>query len=230
MINKIPDGLPLPLTNFLSVLGITGLTAYFGLLDLGKPQDGETVLVSAAAGAVGSITGQIAKIKGCRVVGTAGTDAKCEWIKGELGFDAVINYKKQKVADALGDACPDGIDVYFDNVGGETLDAALARINQRARVVLCGAISVYNQTEPPPGPSNYLNLVLRSARMEGFIVIDFIPRFSEGAMQLAQWVMEGKIKHREHIVDGLENAPRAVRKLFDGTNDGKLIVKIADPG
>lgn len=226
--NKLPSDLPIPLSSFLSVLGITGLTAYFGLLEVGLPKPDDTVVVSTAAGAVGSIVGQIAKLKGCRVVGIAGGDEKCAWITDELGFDAAINYKTQDVPEELGKTCPDGIDIYFDNVGGEILDAALARINQNARVVICGAITQYNATEMQPGPTNYLNLLIKSARMEGFIVTDFQDRFLEGMAQLAQWVMSGEIKYREDIVDGLKNAPKAIQKLFDGTNTGKLIVKIAE--
>jgi hypothetical protein len=224
---KLPQ-LPLPLTSFLSVLGVTGLTAYFGLLDIGKPAPGQTVLVSTAAGAVGSIVGQIAKLKGCRAVGIAGSDDKCDWITGELGYDAAINYKRQDVGQAIQEACPNGVDVYFDNVGGEQLDAALAHINRGARVVICGAISVYNVEDRPAGPRNYLALLSQRASMTGFVLLDYVDRFMEGAMELAQWVMQGKVKYREHIVNGLENAPSALRMLFDGTNRGKLMVKIAD--
>jgi NADPH-dependent curcumin reductase CurA len=228
-LRKLPANLPLPLTAFLSVLGGTGLTAYFGLLDVGRPTPGETVVVSTAAGAVGSAVGQIAKLKGCRAVGIAGSDEKCRWIEGELGFDKAINYKTEKLAPALAAACPQGIDVYFDNVGGEQLEAALSLINLKARVVICGAISQYNNVEPAPGPRNYLTLLFKRARMEGFILFDYAPRFMEGVMQLGHWVLEGKLKYREDIVEGLENAPRALRKLFDGTNQGKLIVQIAAP-
>lgn len=225
--NKLPEGVPLPLTNFLSVLGITGLTAYFGLLDITDPKEGECVVVSTAAGAVGSIVGQIAKIKGCRAVGITGSDDKCAWITDELGFDAAINYKTKNVAEELRAACPNGVDIYFDNVGGEILNDVLGQINPNARVSICGAISQYNATEVPPGPSNYLTLLTKRARMEGFIVMDFMDRFPEAIMQMAQWIMEGKIKHREDIIDGLENAPEAVLTLFNGTNKGKLIVNVA---
>jgi len=224
---KLPD-LGLPLTNFLSVLGITGLTAYFGLLDVGEPKEGETLVVSTAAGAVGSIVGQIGKIKGCRVVGIAGTDEKCAWVKDDLGFDGAINYKTEDVGKALREACPDKIDVYFDNVGGEILNTVLGMINPHSRIVICGAITQYNATEPPPGPSNYISLLTKRSRMEGFIVTDFVDKFDEGLMQLGQWLMEGKLKHKEDIVDGLENAPRAILKLFQGTNEGKLIIKVSD--
>jgi NADPH-dependent curcumin reductase CurA len=223
----LPEGLGVPLTAHLSVLGITGLTAYFGLLEVGRPQAGETVVVSTAAGAVGSIVGQIAKLKGCRVVGIAGTAEKCAWIRDTLGFDAAINYRTESVFEALRAACPEGIDVYFDNVGGDILNMALALIRRRARVVICGAITQYNATSLPPGPSNYLNLLVRSARMEGFIVMDFLHKAPEAVAELAQWVLSGRLKYKEEIVEGLEKAPLALLKLFDGSNSGKLIVKIA---
>jgi NADPH-dependent curcumin reductase len=224
----LPKGLLLPDTNFLSVLGITGLTAYFGLLDVADPQEGETVVVSAAAGAVGSIVGQIAKLKGCRVVGIAGTDEKCAWVVDELGFDACINYKTQNVATELHKACPNKIDVYFDNVGGSILNDVLGQINVGARLSICGAISQYNATELTPGPSNYITLLTKRSKMQGFIVTDFAARFPEAVQQLAQWVIEGKLKHKEDVVDGLENAPIAIHKLFKGTNTGKLIIKVED--
>lgn len=225
-VRVLPSDVPFPLTNFLSVLGITGLTAYFGLLDVGKPKEGETVVVSTAAGAVGSIVCQIAKIKGCRVVGIAGSDDKCAWIQDELGVDAAINYKTQNVAAELRKACPKRIDVYFDNVGGEILNTVLGMINVHARVVICGAITQYNATQPAPGPSNYITLLTKRSRMEGFVVIDYMDRAMEAIMQLGQWLAQGKLKHREHIVEGLENAPKAIMHLFNGTNQGKLIVKI----
>jgi len=226
---KLPEGVPLPLTNFLSALGITGLTAYFGILDIGMPKEGETVVVSTAAGAVGSVVGQIAKIEGCRVVGLSGSDEKCAWVVDELGFDACINYKTEDVPSALRKHCPKKIDIYFDNVGGAILDAALAQIAVGARVAICGAISIYNAAELPPGPRNYLTLLTKRARMEGFIVTDFAKRFPEAVMQLGQWVLEGRIKFREDVVEGLDNAPKALLTLFDGSNRGKLIVKIAEP-
>jgi NADPH-dependent curcumin reductase CurA len=218
------------MTAALGPLGMTGLTAYFGLLDVGMPKEGETVLVSAGAGAVGSLVGQIAKLKGCRAVGIAGSDAKCDWLTRDLGFDAAINYKTAggKMRAAIREACPAGVDVYFDNVGGPILDAALATLNRGARVPVCGAISVYNATAPPPGPQNYLALLTTRSRMEGFIVFDYAPRYKEAIPQLAEWVAEGKLKYREDIVRGLETAPQALLKLFDGSNDGKLIVQIAD--
>lgn len=228
--NKLPEGLPLPLTTFLSVLGLTGVTAYFGLLDVGRPNEGETVVVSTAAGAVGSIVGQIAKLKDCRVVGITGSDEKCRWIKDELGFDAAINYKTQDVGAGLDKYCPNRIDIYFDNVGGAILDEALGRLAVHGRVVICGAITRYNEVEPTPGPSNYINLLLKRGRMEGFVLTDYLDRYMEAVMALAQWVTEGKLKWKEDIVDGLENAPHAIHKLFTGENTGKLIVKIAEPG
>lgn len=222
----LPFGVPLP--TCLNVLNVTGLTAYFGLLDIGRPRSGETVLVSGAAGATGSVAGQIAKIKGCRVVGIAGSDEKCEWVTRELGFDSCINYRKGAIAEGLEAACPQGIDLYFDNVGGEILNNALRRINIGARIVICGGIAGYNSIEDPsPGPSNYLELVSKRARMEGFLVLDYIPRFGEAAAQLGQWMAEGRIKSREHIVEGLKNAPTALRMLFEGKNIGKMMVRVA---
>jgi len=221
----LPPGAPL--VPSLSVFGATGLTAYFGLLDIGQPKAGETVVVSGAAGATGSVAGQIAKIKGCRAIGIAGSAEKCRWVTEDLGFDACIDYKRENVGQRLGETCPGGIDVYFDNVGGEILDTVLEQIKQNARIVLCGAISMYNAVELPPGPKNYMNLIIKRARMEGFIVTDFLPRFPEGIMQLMQWVGEGKVKHAEDIVDGLENAPAALNRLFTGANKGKLIVRVS---
>nr|MDJ0869015.1 NADP-dependent oxidoreductase [Myxococcota bacterium] len=208
---------------------ITGLTAYFGLLDLGKPQPGETVVVSGAAGATGSVAGQIAKLKGCRVVGIAGGSTKCAWLTEEAHFDAAIDYKAQDVQEQLGKLCPDGVHVYFDNVGGAILDAALFHIAEHARVVLCGGISGYNETEPPPGPRNLMNLVIRRARMEGFIVLDYLPHFGEAVQELAGWVTSGEIAHREDVQEGLENAPRTLLRLFEGRNLGKQLLKVADP-
>jgi NADPH-dependent curcumin reductase CurA len=217
-----------PLTASLSVYGGTGMTAYFGLLDVGQPKAGETVVVSGAAGAVGSIVGQIAKIKGCRAVGIAGSDEKCTWVTEDLGFDDCVNYRTESVAARLKQICARGIDVYFDNVGGEILDTVLTMINQRARIVLCGAISMYNAVELPPGPKNYIQLIIRRSRMEGFLVSDYLSRFPEGITQMMQWVAEGRVKYAEEIVEGLENAPMALNRLFTGANTGKLIVKIAE--
>jgi NADPH-dependent curcumin reductase CurA len=222
----VPPGVPS--TAALSVLGVTGVTAYFGVLDIGQPKAGETVVVSGAAGATGSVAGQIAKIVGCRVVGIAGSDAKCRWVTADLGFDACINYRTEDVGTGLRQTCPQGVDVYFDNVGGEMLDAVLQRINRRARVVLCGAISLYNAGELPAGPRHYVQLMVQRARMEGFIVTDYLPRFAEAAVQLGQWVAEGKLRYAVDVVDGLENATTAINRLFTGANTGKLIVKISD--
>jgi NADPH-dependent curcumin reductase CurA len=224
---KIPPGTP-P-TWPLGVLGITGLTAYFGLLDLGQPKPGETVLVSGAAGATGSVAGQIAKLKGCRAIGIAGGGVKCAWLTDEAGFDAAIDYKSEDVGARIGALCPAGVDVFFDNVGGAILEAALDHIAQKARVVLCGGISGYNEKEPPPGPRNLMNLVLQRARMEGFIVIDYMARFPEATAELAQWVGEGKIVHREDVQEGIENAPQTFLRLFRGQNTGKQLLEVAEP-
>jgi NADPH-dependent curcumin reductase CurA len=183
--------------------------------------------VSGAAGAVGSIVGQIAKIKDCRAVGIAGTDEKCRWLAEDLGFDAIINYKTAKdLHEEVRRACPKGVNVYFDNVGGEILDTALRNLAMHARVVICGAISQYNATEPPKGPANYLALLVQRARMEGFLVMDFQARYAEAQADLARWLAEGKLHYREDVVEGLENAPKALLRLFDGSNTGKLMVKI----
>jgi NADPH-dependent curcumin reductase CurA len=198
------------------------------VLDVGRPQEGQTVVVSGAAGATGSIAGQIAKINGCRVVGIAGTDEKCAWVTNKLGFDACINYRTDDVAARLRATCPDGVDVFFDNVGGEILQAVLDRINMKARVVLCGAISMYNSPVPPPGPSNYVQLIIKRARMEGFLVLDYVARFPEAQLQMASWVVDGKIQHAEDVVAGLENAPAALNRLFTGANTGKVIVKVSE--
>ena len=224
---RIPEGTPL--TWPLSVVGITGLTAYFGLLDLGRPKAGETVLVSGAAGATGSVAAQIAKIKGCRVVGIAGGAEKCRWLLERAGLDAAIDYKSEDVQARIRELCPKGVDVFFDNVGGEILDAALANLALRARVVLCGGISGYNDPEPAPGPRNLMNVVVQRARMEGFIVIDYAARFAEAARELAGWVAEGKIVHQEDIQKGIENAPRTFQRLFRGENTGKQLLQIAEP-
>lgn len=227
-ITQLPRDPSLPLTAYMGLFGIIGPTAYFGLLDIGKPKAGETLVVSAAAGAVGSLVGQIGKIKGCRVVGIAGTDEKCRWITEALGFDAAINYKTEPFRERLQKHCPDGIDVYFDNVGGEILDAVLSLINVRARIVICGTISHANVTEPVPGPYNFRNILTQRARVEGFIILDYVDRFQEATEDLGRWLTEGKIQYRVEVVDGLENAPRAINKLFDGSNKGKLIVKVSE--
>lgn len=225
-INVLPDLPGVSLTAHFGLFGHIGMTAYFGLLEIGKPQPGETLVVSAAAGAVGSLVGQIGKIKGCRVVGIAGADDKCKWIVDELGFDSAINYKTENVYEALKKHCPNGIDIDFENVGGEIMDAVLAQINLRARIVLCGLISGYNATQPVPGPYNFANILVQRARVEGFIVLDYAPRAMECMTELGQWLKEGKIKYRIDEVDGLKSAPMALNKLFEGTNIGKLVVRI----
>ncbi|AKT43675.1 NADP-dependent oxidoreductase [Chondromyces crocatus] len=223
---KLPPGVPL--TNALSILGLTGLTAYFGLLDIGRPKEGETVVVSGAAGATGMAVGQIAKLKGCRVVGIAGGKDKCDWITGELGFDAAIDYKAEDVAKRLEETCPKRIDIYFDNVGGDILDAALLHLAMRGRVVLCGAISGYNDASALKGPKNYLSLLVQRGRMEGFIILDYFDRVGEAFQELGAWFQAGKLKDRVDVVDGLENAPAALRRLFTGKNTGKQLLKIAE--
>ena len=223
---KLPEIPGLPLTAHMGLFGHIGLTAYYGLLDVGKPKAGETLVVSAAAGAVGSLVGQIGKIVGCHVVGIAGSDEKLRWLTEELGFDAGINYKRENVPSALKRTCPNGIDVDFENVGGEILDAVLAQINIGARISLCGMISQYNATERMPGPYNLVMLVVKRARIEGFLVSDYMNRAAEAVTTLGRWFMEGKIKYRVDVVEGLEQAPQAVNKLFDGSNQGKLVVKI----
>jgi len=222
-----------PDPNFLSaalgVLGMPGLTAYFALLEIGHPQPGETVLVSGAAGAVGSIVGQIAKIKGCRAVGITGSDEKCRWLKEELGFDSAFNYKTaSNIRKTLKDYCPNGVDIYFDNVGGPISDAAITQINMKARLVICGQISIYNRERMEMGPRNLLYLLIHRARMEGFLIKDYNDRYPEGLTQLTRWLKEGKLKHRETFVNGLENAPNAFIGLFEGKNIGKQLVKVSD--
>lgn len=228
----VSNGVNIPLRKFdqgvdplagLSVYGGTGMTAYFGLLDIGEPKEGDTVVVSGAAGATGSIAGQIAKIKGCRVVGLAGSDEKCAFLK-EVGFDEAINYKTHDMGEKLDEYCPEGINIYFDNVGGEILDLCLNRLAINARVVLCGGISRYNLEGPIPGPANYFNLIFRRARMEGFIVIDYAQRFSEATRQLQTWVASGDIRYRVHVVAGFENLPKALIGMFHGDNIGKTVV------
>jgi NADPH-dependent curcumin reductase CurA len=226
---KVDPGLA-PLPTYLGALGMTGMTAYFGLLEVGQPKQGETVVVSAAAGAVGAIAGQIAKIKGCRAVGIAGGEEKCRYVTEDLGFDAAVDYKAGDLGKALAEACPDGIDVYFDNVGGEILDAALAVLNRHARVVICGAISQYNNTGPMRGPSNYMSLLVNHASMTGFVVSEYFGRYAEGAKAMAGWMAEGKLKAREDVVAGLEAFPDTLLKLFSGENNGKLVLQVAGEG
>jgi NADPH-dependent curcumin reductase CurA len=220
----LPDGVDPAMA--LGVFGATGMTAYFGLFDIGRPQPGDTVVVSGAAGATGSVAGQLAKIEGATtVVGIAGSAEKCAWLTDELGFDHAINYREEQVGRRLHQTCPDGIDVYFDNVGGEILDACLANLAMKARVVLCGAISQYNE-DRPVGPRNYLNLIVKRARMEGFLILDYLDRFPEAQLKMAAWVMEGRIQHREHIVEGLDQAGDALNLLFSGGNTGKVVVRV----
>ncbi len=217
-----------PITTALGILGMPGMTAYFGLLEVGKPRAGETIVVSGAAGAVGSAVGQIGKIKECRVVGIAGSDEKVNYLVGELGFDAAINYKAQDYANLLKKACPNGVDVYFDNVGGNVTDDVLQLINKNARMPICGQISMYNLDKPDIGPRNWWLLLIRTAVAQGFMVSDYQSRFEEGMRQMGQWIRDDKIKYRETIVDGLENTPKAFLGLFKGENVGKQLVKVAD--
>jgi NADPH-dependent curcumin reductase len=215
-----------PAEKWLNALGMPGMTAYFGLLDVGMPQAGETVVVSGAAGAVGQTVGQVAKIKGCRVVGIAGGQAKCDFVVKEMGFDACVDYKAENFRAALKDACPKGVDVYFDNVGGDILDLVLTRINRKARIIVCGAISQYNNTAPVKGPANYLSLLVNRARMEGIVVFDYADRYPVAIKEIAGWMKEGKFISREDIVQGIEQFPSALLKLFNGENFGKLILKV----
>jgi NADPH-dependent curcumin reductase CurA len=221
-----PKLVPLPV--YVGALGITGLTAYFGLVEVGQIKAGDTVVISGAAGATGMVAGQIAKIKGCRAVGIAGGPEKCSYLTKDLGFDAAIDYKNENVAEALREHCPKGVNVYFDNVGGEILDTVLAQIARGARVVICGAISQYNSTTGIKGPANYLSLLVNSARMEGFIVFNYAARYGEAAREMAGWMMAGKLKSREDIVEGFQTFPDTLLKLFRGENLGKLMIKVAE--
>ena len=219
-----PKLVPLPV--YLSALGMTGMTAYFALLDVGAPKAGDTVVISGAAGAVGSIAGQIAKLKGCRVVGIAGGQEKCTRLVEEFGFDGVIDYKSEDVLAGLKRECPKGVDVFFDNVGGDILDAVLSRLNFKARVIICGAISQYNNKEAVKGPANYLSLLVNRARMEGFVVMDYADRYASAGQEMAGWLLKGQLKSKEHIVEGLESFPESLAKLFSGENHGKLVLKV----
>jgi NADPH-dependent curcumin reductase len=216
------------LSQWLNALGMPGMTAYFGLLEVGQAKAGDTVVVSGAAGAVGQTVGQIAKIKGCRAVGIAGGKAKCDFVVNELHFDACIDYKGGDVKDGLKQHCPKGVDVYFDNVGGEILDTVLTRIGRGARIVICGAISQYNNTTPVKGPANYLSLLVNRARMQGMVVFDYASRYGEAVKDIAQWMKEGKFVSKEDVVPGIENFPEALNKLFSGENFGKLVLKVAE--
>ena len=225
---KIDPRLGTP-SQWMNVLGMPGMTAYFGLMDVGQPKAGETVVVSGAAGAVGQTVGQLAKLKGCRVVGIAGGAAKCEWVVKELGFDACIDYKAGNVKAGLKEHCPKGVDVYFDNVGGEILDDVLARIGRGARIIICGAISQYNNTTPVQGPKNYLSLLVNRARMEGIVVFDYTERFPLAVAEMAGYLKDGRMKSREDVMPGgIAAFPQALAKLFTGENFGKLVLHVAD--
>jgi NADPH-dependent curcumin reductase CurA len=214
-------------TQWLNVLGMPGMTGYFGLMDVGQPQPGETVVVSGAAGAVGQTVGQLAKIKGCRVVGIAGGPEKCAWVVKELGFDACIDYKGGDVKAGLKEHCPKGVDIYFDNVGGEILDAVLTRINRKARIIICGAISQYNNTTAVKGPANYLSLLVNRARMEGIVVFDYADRYHLAVAEMAGYLKDGRMKSKEDVVAGLDTFPETLLKLFNGENFGKLVLQVS---
>ncbi len=225
---KVDTGLA-PLKTYLGTLGMPGMTAYFGLLDIGRPAEGETVVVSGAGGAVGGVVGRIAKLKGCRVVGIAGGAEKCRYVVQELGFDAAIDYKSQDVAAGLHEHCPKGIDIYFDNVGGEILDAALAHLARHARVVICGAISQYNATGTMTGPSNYMSLLVNHASMTGFVFSDYLDRLPEATQALGGWVASGELSSREDVAEGgIERFPDTLLRLFSGENTGKLVLHVAE--
>ncbi len=215
-----------PVEKWLNCLGMPGMTAYFGLMDVGQPKAGETVVVSGAAGAVGQTVGQVAKLKGCRVVGIAGGAEKCRFVVEQMGFDACIDYKSGSVKDGLKAHCPAGVDIYFDNVGGEILDTVLTRINKKARIVICGAISQYNNTTPVKGPSNYLSLLVNRARMEGIVVFDYADRYHLAVKDIIGWMAQGKFNSREDVVHGLDQFPTTLLKLFNGENFGKLILAV----
>lgn len=219
-----PSLAPMPM--YLSILGMTGMTAYFGILEVGKIKAGDIVLISGAAGAVGSVVGQIAKIKGCRVVGIAGGKEKCDYLVKELGFDAAIDYKSDDMIQSLKEHCPKGIDVFFDNVGGEILDLALTKLRRHARVVICGAISQYNNKTGMKGPSNYLSLLVNRATMQGMVVFDYADKYGIAAKELGQWLAEDKLKSKEDIYEGIENFQETYNRLFTGEKQGKLILKV----
>ncbi|MEM9546709.1 MAG: NADP-dependent oxidoreductase [Bacteroidota bacterium] len=217
-----------PMPMYIGTLGMPGMTAYFGILEVGKIKEGDTVLVSGAAGAVGSVVGQIAKIKGCKVIGIAGGPDKCKYLVDELGFDGAIDYKNENIYSGIKQYCPKGIDVYFDNVGGEILDAALSRLRMHARIVICGAISQYNNTTAIKGPSNYLSLLVNRATMQGMVVMDYAKGYRDAAMQMGQWMMAGKLKSREDIYEGIENFHDTFQRLFTGEKKGKLVLKVLE--
>lgn len=218
-----------PLPKYVSVLGMTGMTAYFGLFKIGEAKAGDTVVISAASGAVGSIAGQLAKIAGCRTVGIAGGPEKCAYLRDELGFDAAIDYRSENMYGALRQHCPSGINVYFDNVGGEILDACLANLAMHARVVICGAISQYNSEQGMRGPANYMMLLVKRSRMEGFLVFDFAAEYSKAAREMAGWIREGKLRSHEEIVEGIDRFPETLLRLFTGEHLGKLTIEVAKP-
>ena len=217
-----------PLTTYIGTLGMPGMTAYFGILEVGKIKEGDIVLVSGAAGAVGSVVGQIAKIKGCTAIGIAGGPEKCQYLIDELGFDGAIDYKNENIKSKLRELCPEGIDVYFDNVGGEILDIALTRLRRHARIVICGAISQYNNKEAVKGPSNYLSLLVNRARMEGMVVMDYGKDFGKAAMEMGMWMAQGKLKTREDVYEGIENFYDTFTRLFTGDKMGKLVLKVIE--
>ncbi len=223
----VPEGVPISMP--LSIFGTTSLTAYFGLLDIGQPKEGDTVLVSGAAGATGSVVAQIAKLKGCRVVGIAGGQEKCQWLTDACGVDATIDYKTEDLPTRIAELCPDGVDVFFDNVGGSTLEAAIGQMADFGRIALCGGISGYNDSEPQPGPNNLMLLVGRRIKMQGFIVLDYLDRAEEAMAYLGDQVMAGKLVWREDVQEGFDNIPATLIRLFDGANVGKQMLKLADP-
>ena len=227
MVNPVPMIPGVPLTAFMSVLGATGLTAWFGMIDIAKPQPGETVVVSAAAGAVGSIAGQLAKLRGARVIGIAGGKAKCDWLVNECGFDGAIDYKNEDVGAALDRLCPNGIDVDFENVGGEIMEAVYSRMNNFSRMSLCGMISTYNQEGAIKGPSDFGRILMHRIMIKGFIIIDYLPRAAEAFAELGPLVATGRLKWKAHVEDGLENAVDALGRLFTGDHDGKLLVRVS---
>ncbi len=226
-LNALPAGTPPAMA--LSSFGITGITAYFGFLDVGQPKAGETVLVSGAAGATGSVVCQIAKLKGCRVIGIAGSDEKCSWLTDTCGVDATINYRTEDLTKRIGELAPDGVDIFFDNVGADTLEAGLWNMADFGRIVLCGSIASYNDAEPRPGPRNMFIMIKRRIRMQGFVLLDYLDRIDEAQAEIGEWVMSGKIHSREDIQEGFENIPATLNRLFDGKNIGKQLLRLADP-
>lgn len=222
------DTAMVPMKKYLGALGMPGMTAFFGITEVGKIKEGDVVLMSGAAGAVGSVAGQIAKIKGCKVVGIAGGPDKCKYVVDNLGFDACIDYKNESVYKGIRTHCPKGIDVFFDNVGGEILDNALANLRRHARIVICGAISQYNNKEAVSGPKNYLSLLVNRATMQGMVVFDYASRYKDAGMQMGMWMMEGKLKTEEDVYNGIENFPATYERLFSGEKRGKLLLKVIE--